>query len=160
MRIRRKAAAGLQFTTKIFELLGGEASFKEGARVHAGRGVALEVDGVAFEFIGAATEEMIEADFIERGGGGEGGDVAADIVFDAIGAHDHGQRVPAHETFDAALEFLAAGIARLEAMRDGIGVRSVRGEGQVDAVDGGVGAETLKNFGGYFRTAGFEDGVE
>src|ERR1700693_1055544 len=146
MRIRRKAAAGFQFTAKIFELLGGKAAFEKGAGVHAGRRVALEVDGVALEFICAAAEEMVEADFVERGGGSKGGDVAADIVFDAIGAHDHGQRVPAYEALDATLEFLIAGIARLEAMRDGVGVRSVGGEGQVDAVDGGVRAEALKNF--------------
>ena len=110
-------------------MLGGETAFEEGARVHAWRGVALEVDGVAFEFVGAATEEMVEADFVERGGRSEGGDVAADIVFDAIGAHDHGECVPAYEAFDAALEFLVAGIARLKAMGDGVGVRSVGGEG-------------------------------
>ena len=91
--------------------------------------MALEVDRVAFEFVCAATEEVVEADFVERCGGSKGGDVAADIVLDAIGAHDHGECVPAYKTLDAALEFLVAGIARLQAMRDGVGVRSVGGEG-------------------------------
>ena len=110
-------------------MLGGETAFKEGARVHARRSVALEVHGVAFEFVGAAAEEMVEADFVERGGGSEGGDVAADIVLNAIGAHHHGERVPAHEALDAALKFLVAGIAGLEAMGNGVGVRRVGGEG-------------------------------
>ena len=103
---------------------------------------------------------MVEADFVERGGGGVRGDVAADVVLDAIGADDHGEGVPADEALDAALEFLVAGEKRLEACGNGVGVRSVRGEREVDAGDGGVGAEALENFGGDFGAAGLEDGIE
>ena len=103
---------------------------------------------------------MILADFIEGGGGGEGGNVAADIVLHAIGAHDHGQRVPADQALDAALDFLIAGERRLEAMRNGVGVRSVGGERQIDAIYGRMGAQTFKNFGGYFGAAGFEHGIK
>jgi len=38
--------------------------------------------------------------------------VAADIVFEAIGADDHGEGVPTDEGFDAALELLIAGEER------------------------------------------------
>ena len=108
--------------------------------------MALEVDGVAFEIFAAGAEEMVEADFIKSGGGGVRGDVAADVVLDAIGADDHGQRVPANQALDAALELLIAGEQRLEAGGNRVDVRSVGGERQVDATDFGVGAQALENF--------------
>src|SRR5260370_25815301 len=100
--------AGFQLAAEIFELLRGDAAFEEGAGVDAGRGVPLEVDRVALELGRASAEEMVEADFVEGRGACVGGDVAADIVLDAVGAHDHGERVPADEAFDAALQFLIA----------------------------------------------------
>src|SRR5712672_2560502 len=101
VRIRRETAAGFQFAAKIFQLLRGDAAFQKGASVDAGRGVSLEVNGVALEFRGTGAEEMVEADFVERSGTGVGRDVAADIVLDAIGAYDHGEGVPANEALDA-----------------------------------------------------------
>ncbi len=71
--------------------------------------MALKVNGVAFEIVGARAEEMIEADFVKSGRGCECGNVAADIVFEAIGANDHGERVPTNQTLDAALERLISG---------------------------------------------------
>jgi hypothetical protein len=122
--------------------------------------VSLEVDGVTLEFGSAGAEEMVEADLVEGGGGGVGGDVAANVVLDAVGADDHGQRIPANQAFDAALEFLISWEKRFKAYGDGVGVGGVGGEREVDAGDGGVGAKTLENFGGDFWAAGFEDGVE
>src|ERR1700674_7160 len=122
--------------------------------------MSLEVDRVALEFGGASAEEMVEADFVERGGAGVRGYVAADIVLDAIGAHDHGQRVPADEALDAALEFLVAGKKWLETRGNRIGVGRVGREREIDAGDGGGGAEALQNFRGDFRSAGFQDGIE
>ena len=49
MRIGAEAAAGFQFAAEIFEFLRGEAAFEKCARVNAGRGVALEINRVAFE---------------------------------------------------------------------------------------------------------------
>ena len=91
--------------------------------------MALKVDGIAFEFFGAAPEEMVEANFVEGGRGSERGDMAADIVLYAIGTYDHGQGVPTDKTLNAALEFLITGITGFQAMRDGVGVGSVCGEG-------------------------------
>src|SRR5260221_5663486 len=108
--------------------------------------MSLEIYGVPFELRGARAEEMVEADFVERGGAGVGGDVAADVVLDAIGAHDHGERVPANEALDAALEFLIAGEKRLKAIGDRVGVRGVRGKRKINAGNGGVCAEALQNF--------------
>src|SRR5260221_7721217 len=106
MGIGRKAAAGFQFAAKIFQLLHGETAFEERAGVDAGRGVSLEIYGVALELGGARAGKMVEADFVERGGAGVGGNVTADVVLDAIRAHDHGQRVSANKALDAALAFL------------------------------------------------------
>src|SRR5258707_2910422 len=116
MGIGRKAAAGFQFAAKIFQLLHGETAFEERAGVDAGRGVSLEIYGVALELRGARAEEMVEADFVERGGTGVGGNVAADVVLHASGAHDHGQRGSSNPALDSALEFLIAGEQRLEAI--------------------------------------------
>src|SRR6266404_6234426 len=122
--------------------------------------MSLEIYGVTFELRGARAEEMVEADFVERGGAGVGGDVAADVVLDAIGAHDHGQRVPANQALDAALEFLIAGEQRLEAIGNRVGVRRVRCEWEIDAGNGGVRAEALQNFRGDFGAAGFEERIK
>ena len=160
MRVGREAAAGLQFAAKIHELLDAEAAFEKGAGVDAGSGVALEIYGVAFKGIGARAEEMIEADFVERGGGGVGGDVAADIVFEAIGADDHGEGVPANEGLDAALELLIAGEEGFEARGNGVGVRRVGGKRKINAADSGVCAEALHDFAGHIGAAGEQDGIE
>src|SRR5712672_2628330 len=103
---------------------------------------------------------MVEAVFIERGGASVGGDVAADIVLDAIGAHDHGKSVPADEALNTSLKFLVAWKERFEAIRNRGGVRSVGGEWKIDAGDSGVGTEALEDFGGYFGAAGFEERIE
>src|SRR5258708_10552577 len=109
MGVGRKPAAGLQFAAEILELCDGESAFQEGARINARGSMSLKIDGVAFEFLGAGAEKMIEAYFEQRGRGGVRGDVAADVVFDAVGADDHGQGVPANQALDAALDFLFAG---------------------------------------------------
>jgi hypothetical protein len=67
--------------------------------------------------------------------------VTADAVFNTIGAHDHGHRVPAHETLDAALDLTAAGIRHLLVGVDGVDVGRVGGEWQPHALLLGVNAE-------------------
>jgi hypothetical protein len=56
--------------------------------------MALEKDQVAAGRVIDAAPEMRKADVVKRGGGSEGGNVAADVGF-LVGAHDHGHRVPA-----------------------------------------------------------------
>ncbi len=70
--------------------------------------MSLQVNGVAFEFVGAPAEEMVEADFVQSRGGGVRGDVPADAVIDAIGSNHHRQSVPPDQALDAALDFLIA----------------------------------------------------
>ena len=86
--------------------------------------------------------------------------MTADVVLDAVSAHNHGQRVPADEALDAPLQLLVTGEKRFEARRNGVGIRSVCRERQIDAVDRGVRAEALKNFRSDLRTAGFENGIQ
>jgi len=130
--------------------LGGDAAFQKRAGVDAGCCVALKIDRVTLKLGSARAEEMVEADLVERGGAGVGGDVAADVVLDAIGAHDHSEGVPANEALDAAFEFLVAGEKWFEAIGNRVRVWSVGGEWQIDAGNGGVGAKALEDFGGDF----------
>ena len=70
-------------------------------------------------------EEVVEADFVERGRRGERRDVAADAVFGLVGLDHHRHRVPAHEALDPALDFAAARERRLLGRRDGVDVGRV-----------------------------------
>ena len=120
----------------------------------------MKINRVALKLLAARPEEMIEAHFVERRRRSIRGNVAADVVLDAIGAYHHGQCVPANQALNAALQFLVAGEKRLQAHRNRIRVRSVCTERQVDPVDRGVRPEPLQNFCGYFRPAGFQNGIQ
>src|SRR5579863_670242 len=87
---------------------------------------------------------MVEADFKQRRGGGERRNVAPNAVFDAVGAHHHGQSVPPDQALDAALDFLVARENGLLFKGNGVQVRSVRGEGKRDAEGLGVAAEPVQ----------------
>ena len=117
-----------QLAAEVVELLRRQPAFEERAGVDAGRRVALEIDDVAVVALALAAEEVVEPDFVERGGGGERRDVAADALFDLVGLDDHRQRIPAHEALDAALDLAAAGKRRLLVGGDGVDVGGVRGE--------------------------------
>ena len=84
-----------QFVAEILEMLFGEPAFQEGARVDAGRGVALEIDQVAGLVAVLGVEEMVEADFEQGGQRRVGGDVAADAGVVLVLPHHHGHGVPA-----------------------------------------------------------------
>ena len=108
VRIRRQPAAGLQLAAEVLEVRLVDAAFEIRARVDARRRVPLEEDDVGVGAVVAA-EEMIEADFVERGGRREGRDVPADAFFGLVRAHDHRGGVPADQALDPALEVGAAG---------------------------------------------------
>ena len=69
MRVGREAVAGAVrvLLAESVKLQLVESPFEEGARVDAGRGMALIVDVVATTRVVLAAEEMIEADFIQAG---------------------------------------------------------------------------------------------
>ena len=87
----------------------------------------------------SAAEEVIEGDFVQRRGRGEGRDVAADAFLHLVGAHDHRHRVPADDALDAAFDLVVAGKRRLAVGGDGVDVGRGRGEREFD-----TGALTLK----------------
>ena len=70
-------------------------------------------------------EEMVKADLEQCGLRRVSGNVAADVVLDAIRAHHHGQRVPADDALDAPLNFLVAGEGWLPVIRNGVDVGRV-----------------------------------
>ena len=112
VRIGREArAAG--FLAEAVQPLLREPAFEERARIDAGRGVALDVDQVGAFRMRGAFPEVVEADVVERGRGGERRDVAAELAALAIRLHHHRERIPAHERADAVLEPGLAGHRRL-----------------------------------------------
>src|SRR5579872_4536741 len=100
---------------------------------------------------------MVEANFVERGGRRIGRDMAADVMFDAVRAYDHSDRIPANQTLDAALEFLIAGKWRFETRRNRVHVGGVGGEWQVQPGNLRVSAEAFEDFDRDFGAAGLED---
>ena len=113
MRIGTQATGGLQFAAKVLQFLFGNAAFEICAGIDSGGGMTLKVDNVAVAAFSLCTKKMIEGDFVERGGGGEGRNVSANAFLHFVGAHHHGQSIPADEALDAAFHLLAAGKRRL-----------------------------------------------
>ncbi len=154
MGIGREAAAGFEFTAEIFQFLTGNAAFEIGASVHAGCGVALEIDKVAVAGFGLGAEEMVEGYFVQCCRGGESRNVSANAFLQFVGAHYHGQCVPTHQALDAALHFLAAGEGWLLHRRNGVLVRGGCREGQVHSRGTlGVQGQLLQQASGAFRAA-------
>ena len=112
---------GLLLTEAVHVLL-GEASLEEGAGVHAGGGVALEEDVVAAARVVLAAEEVVEADLVECGGGGVGGDVATDTDAGTLGAVHHDRGIPPHPAAVALLHRLITRELRLHRGGDGVDV--------------------------------------
>ena len=131
----------MQLAAEVLELFQRDAPFEKRARVDTGRPVSLEEDDVAFVAVLTTAEEVVERHLVQRRGRGERRDVAADAVLDAIRAHDHGHRVPAHQALDPALDLAAAGVRHFLGRVNGIDVWRVGGERQLDALLGGVHAE-------------------
>ena len=78
MRIGRDALA-VDLLAEVVHLLVGEAAEHEGARVDAGRRVALDEHEVAAVLGRRRVPEVVEADVVERRRRGEARDVAADV---------------------------------------------------------------------------------
>ncbi len=159
VRVARQAAARGQLAAEVLELLLRQPAFEERAGVDAGRGVALEVDHVAFVAV-AAAEEVVEGHLVERGRRGVGRDVAADAVFVTVGAHHHGHGVPADQALDAALDLAAARVGHLLVGVDGVDVGGVGGERQLDAAGVGVAAQFAEQPADAGRATGLQHVVQ
>src|SRR4051812_48580424 len=106
--------------------------------------MSLEEDDVAVVVVALALEEMVEADFVERCGRRERRNVSANAVVGLVRLDDHCERVPADEALDPALDFAAAGKRWFFYSGDRVDVRSVGGEGLLDALAPGMIAELLE----------------
>ena len=103
---------------------------------------------------------MVEADVIERGGGGEAGDVTADAGIHLVGLDHHRQGVPAHQGTDAPFHVGVAGTAFLLGGGDGVEVGGVGIEGNVRAGAAGLFNQCFQQKMGAFRTFPFDHRVE
>ena len=104
------------------ELRLGQVALEEAAGIHAGGGVALEVDLVAAAGVVLAAEEVVHAHLVERRGGRVRRDVATDADAGALGAVHHDRGVPADVAAHLALDVLVAGEPRLALRRDRVDV--------------------------------------
>src|SRR5215469_2331544 len=161
MRIGRKAAARVrEFLTEPIQLVLGEASFEEGPGVDAGRGVALEEDLVARFAVVLAAEEVIEADLIEAGRRGVGGDVAADAEAGPVRPRHHDGRVPPDVRPDPALDVLVAREPRLALRRDRVDVVGAAQARDADLLLAGAFQQPEHHVPGAGPATGPHDGVE
>ena len=141
---------------EVLEALFGEAAFEEGARVDAGRSVALEVYDIAGLVAIGGVEEMIESDLEQGSQGGIGGNMAADAGVVLVLVHHHGHGIPADQALDAALHGAVAWIGDLIFGTNGIDVRRVPQARRFDARDFSVAGQLLQDVCGSVR-AGFVD---
>ena len=107
----------------MIEVVIREATLEIGAGVDPWRSMTLEVDVVAWRATVFPAEEMIEADLVQRGGTGEGRQVAANPVGVLVGLDHHHRCVPPDERPDAALDVLVAWKPRLVFARNRVDVR-------------------------------------
>ena len=129
MRVGRQTSSS-DFLAKVEKLFFAEPPLDEGARIDAGRAVALEIDQVApVRFIGGMPK-MHEAGVVERRRRLEARDVAAELGRFLVGLHHHGGSVPAHETADLHFNAAIPGVLRLRFRRDRVDVGGVCGERQ------------------------------
>ncbi len=122
VRIGGEAAARVrQFLAKPVELIFCQAALQEGPGVDAGSRVTLDENLVA-RLVILAAEEMVEADLVEAGRRGVGGDVPADPEARPVGPRHHDGGVPANVGADPPLGVLVTGEPRLPLGRDGVDV--------------------------------------
>ena len=92
---------------------------------------------------------MREADVVQRGGRGEGGDVAADVGV-LVGAHDHGHGVPADVGVNLDFHVGIARVLGLLVDRDGVHVLGIGRIRNVDAVLAGLADQLVDQVVGAF----------
>ena len=134
MRIGREPALRFQLTPEVLEVLVSQPALDIGPGVDAGSGVPLEVNQITGVFVATAAKEVVEADLIERGAGGIGGDVSTNTALLAVGPHDHGHGVPADDALDSPFNLPAAGEYCLAIDGDGIDVGRIGREWDAHAM--------------------------
>ena len=122
------------FLAEMDELILAEAAFEKGARVDAGRTVALKIDQVAAVVVVGGAPEMHEAGVVKGRRRLEAGDVAAELGGFLVGAQHDRRRVTANVAADDLLEFAIAGVPRLVLDADRVDVGGVGGERELRAL--------------------------
>ena len=104
----RAHAGRRQLLTEVQQVLLGQAPLQEGAGVDPRCAVRLEKHQVAPVLARrqpfARAEEVVEADLEQIGRAGIAGDVAAQLAIGLVGAHHHGQGVPADQRTQPLLD--------------------------------------------------------
>ena len=161
MRVARQAATvAADLAAEVIEVVLGEAPFDERACVHARCRVTLEIDVIAAVAVVLAAEEVVEADLVEAGRTGEGGEVAADAVGVLVGAHDHDRGIPADVGADASLDVFVAGEPRFHLARDRVHVRGRHGGRERHLTLAGAIEQTGEEIAGAYFAVHVDDGVE
>jgi hypothetical protein len=132
VRVRRDPVAR-DLLAEAAQVVHAQPPLEEGARVEAGRGVALHVDEVAGSLVVARAPEVVEADLVEGGRGLVAGDVTAELRRLRVGLQHRGHRVPADQGAHLVLELEVAGIGRLLVRTDRVDVRAGLGNPVVGA---------------------------
>ncbi len=153
-------ALPFNFGAKIIELLLAQSSFHEGAGINPRGGMPLEVHQIATKILAGGPKEMIEANVIERRGGGKARNVPAEFGGLAIGPHHHCHSVPAYERTNPVLN---RGIARksgLHVGRNRIDVGGIGGVREVGTRPTGLIDQALDEVMGSFYPFGANDRLE
>ena len=133
VRVARESAPWVaEFLTEAIELVFAQPAFQVRARVRAGGGVALPKDLIGTAWRVRSTEEVVHADFIERGRRSVAGDVSADTDAGTLGPVHHDRGIPANVCPDPAFDVLVAGEGRLVLRSDGVDVVSLANVGYAD----------------------------
>ena len=159
MRVRGQALA-VDFLAEVQHLLFRQAAFEEGARVDAGRGVALDVQQVAAVVGRRRVPEVVETDAQHVRQRRERGQVAAQVAVGAVGLDHHGHGVPAHPRAQALFVFQVAGTVCFLFGGDGIDVGGGAGERDLGAAAAGQVNHALHQVMRAFRTFIFQHGFE
>ena len=123
VRVRRQPVRRLRLLLpEPVQVLLAQPTLEVGPGVHARRGVALEEHLVAAAGVVGSAEEVVQADLVQRGRAGVGGDVPTDADVRALGpVHQH-RGVPADQAAVTPLDLLVTGELRLVGHRDGVDV--------------------------------------
>ena len=140
MRIRRQAAAFRQLLPEILQIFFIQPAFEIRPRIHARRGVTLEINLIAGKILRGSAKKMVERHFVKRRRGRERRNVPTDVCR-RVRLDHHCHRVPAHDALDAAFDDAVAGIFRLVRRRDRVDVRRRQAGGRLRR-----GAQFLRHF--------------
>src|SRR5260221_4668316 len=98
-------------------------AFKEGPRIDAWSGMALKINLVTSEILGASAQEVIECHLVESRGGSVGRNVAPQTAVSTVGVDHHGHGVPTCIALEASFHFPVAREGCLFLWRDGVNIR-------------------------------------